>query len=253
MVFALALVGGIFGVNRVVEIMEAGVDAVLPVGREFFHSFLAQTALAPTSIQLISALVLVWSASSLFVELSRHVEEAWQPLGARMSPLRDRKLGVLAVAAMLLLVGVVVLASMLLSIVPRVLGLLIPGLDDLLGSVLAPVLPLLLPPLLIWALLFGLYMLAPDIKVWPVAAAWAAGAVAIIWPVVYWGFGLWMNVGLSRYQRLYGSLAAVIILMLWMYISAVIILAGAHLCAAIQRQHSLRRPSEPGDGGSEHR
>jgi membrane protein len=242
-VFALTLLDGIFGADRVVYLLEAWLDAVLPVGGEYFHSFLDQTASTPTSLQFFSALVLLWSASSLFVEITRHVEEAWQPLGARVSPLRDRTLGVVAVGGIVVLVGAIVLTSMVLSIVPRVLNLLIPGLNDLLGAVLALLLPWLLPPLLIWVLLFGLYMLAPNVKVWPVAAAWAAGIAAVIWLVVHWGFGLWAITALFRYQQLYGSLATVIILMLWMYAVAVIVLGGAQVCAAIQQHHSL--PHQP--------
>jgi uncharacterized BrkB/YihY/UPF0761 family membrane protein len=41
---------------------------------------------------------------------------------------------------------------------------------------------------------------------------------------------------MTNYQRIYGSVATVVTLLLWMYISAVIVLAGAHLCAAIQKQ-----------------
>ena len=155
-------------------LLNAGVDAVLPVG-EFFHSFLAQSVRAPASMQLFSALVLLWSASNLYVQITRRVEEAWRPFGTRMSSFRERRIGMLAAGGMVVLVGAVVLASMVVSVVPHVLGLLIPGFNNLLGVVLAPLLPRLLQPLLIWVLLFGLYMLAPNVKVWPVAAAGPRG------------------------------------------------------------------------------
>ena len=40
--------------------------------------------------------------------------------------------------------------------------------------------------------------------------------------------------------------------MLWMYVSAVLVLAGAHLCAAIQLHHSLPRQPDASYGEGEH-
>jgi membrane protein len=233
-IFGVLLVGGIFGQDKVVEVIKKTVETVVPVGSDVISGYLTEKAPASTSIKLISAVVLLWSASSLFVETTGYVAQAWQALGARVSPIRDRGLGVLSMLLVIVLLGIIVLVSIVLSIVPDVLNL-IPGLNALLGAILEPILAWTVPPLLIWLLLTGLYLLAPGVKVWPPAAAWAAGLAAIVWQIVSKGFGWWVNSGLTNYQRIYGSLATVVTLLLWMYISAAIVLAGAHLCAAIQQ------------------
>ncbi|NJO94599.1 MAG: hypothetical protein HC820_10210 [Hydrococcus sp. RM1_1_31] len=42
-----------------------------------------------------------------------------------------------------------------------------------------------------------------------------------------------MSSGLARYQLVYGSLGTVVALMLWIYLSSVVILFGAHLSGAV--------------------
>jgi membrane protein len=234
MIFGIILVGALFGQDRVVEVIKSTVETVLPVGGDIVSKFLTEKTSSSTSIKLISAIVLLWSASSLFVETTGYVALAWESLGAHLSPIRERGLGVLAMLLVIVLLGVIVLVSIVLSIVPSALDL-IPGNNALLGAILEPILAWTIPPLLIWLLLAGLYMLAPNVKVWPPAAIWAAGLAALVWQIVSKGFGWWVNSGLTNYQRIYGSLATVITLLFWMYLSAAIILAGAHLCAAIQQ------------------
>jgi membrane protein len=239
MIFAFLILGAIFGQDRVLELVNLAINNVLPVGRDIFASFLHQTGPAPTSVKLISVVILLWSASSLFVETTMYVEQAWVPYGVRLSPIRDRGLGMLAIVGVMVILGGVVLLMMIVGLVPRVLGL-IPGLDKLVGAIFGPLLIWFVPPLLVWGVLFGLYMLAPSLKVWPTAALWSSGPAAVVWQLVTKGFGWWVNSGMTNYQRIYGSVATVVTLLLWMYISAVIVLAGAHLCAAIHQHRAPR-------------
>jgi membrane protein len=232
-IFAVLLVGALFGQQRVIEIIDAVVTSVFPVGREIVVGFLGQSVQASTSIKLFSALMLLWSASSFFVETSTRVCQAWVPLGARVNTMRERGLGLLTVIAMMVLLAITVVASMVLSVMSQ-LPALIPGLRDSAGAVFGPLLGWVLFLVLIWAFLYGLYTLAPGIRVWRTAALWASGLAALIWQIMSEGFGWWAAGDMERYHHIYGSLATVILLMLWMYLSAIIVLAGAHLCAAIQ-------------------
>ena len=50
------------------------------------------------------------------------------------------------------------------------------------------------------------------------------------------GFTWYISSGLARYEFVYGSLGAVVALMLWIYFNSLITLFGAHLGAAIARQ-----------------
>jgi membrane protein len=86
-------------------------------------------------------------------------------------------------------------------------------------------------------LLFRLYTIAPGIRVWRTAALLASGLAALVWQIMSRIFGWWAAGDMAHYQHIYGSLATLILMMMWMYLSAIIILAGAHLCAAIQSHY----------------
>ncbi len=55
-----------------------------------------------------------------------------------------------------------------------------------------------------------------------------AFVATILWLLASWGFSLFIN-NVSNFNRIYGSLAAIIILMLWFFLSGFIILLGAEI------------------------
>ena len=55
------------------------------------------------------------------------------------------------------------------------------------------------------------------------------------------GFTWYLSSGIVQYELVYGSLGAIVALMLWIYIGALIILFGAHLGAAIARHAEVGR------------
>ncbi len=69
---------------------------------------------------------------------------------------------------------------------------------------------------------------------------------ALAWEAAKAGFTWFLSSGLTDYRLVYGSLASVVVLLLWIYISAAITLFGAHLTAAIDR-----RPSRLTVGGTD--
>jgi membrane protein len=65
--------------------------------------------------------------------------------------------------------------------------------------------------------------------------SWGAGAVTLIWIAASSLFSIWLA-GFAHYDRAYGPLGAVIGFMMWTYLSAVIVLAGAELNAEMEHQ-----------------
>jgi membrane protein len=104
--------------------------------------------------------------------------------------------------------------------------------DTYLWSILSNIIP--------WFLIFltflSLYRWVPNTKVYWWEAAWGAAVAALGWELVNRGFSWYLTSGLARYQLVYGSLGAVIALLLWLYLSALIVLYGAHLSAAIAQR-----------------
>lgn len=95
---------------------------------------------------------------------------------------------------------------------------------------------LALVPLLILdvAAFSALYILTPTVKVQVGPAIGAAAVAALLWEASKVIFGWWV-LHLSTYNRVYGPLAAVVIVMLWLWISAMIFLFGVELNAIRQR------------------
>ena len=68
--------------------------------------------------------------------------------------------------------------------------------------------------------------------------SWGSGVAVLVWILSSVGFSLYVA-NFSSYNKTYGSLAAVIVLMLWLYLSAFAVLLGAEV-DALQRPESER-------------
>ena len=91
----------------------------------------------------------------------------------------------------------------------------------------------LLPYTLIWMLLTLFYAIMPNTKV-KVHSAVIAGVLAgTIFQVLQWGY-IHFQVGVSQYNAVYGSLAALPLFLIWMQISWMIILFGAEFSFSLQ-------------------
>jgi membrane protein len=65
------------------------------------------------------------------------------------------------------------------------------------------------------------------------AALWSAAIAAIAWQISTNAFSIFLSSGFGRYDVVYGSLGAVVVLIFLIYILSWVTLFGAHLCASI--------------------
>jgi len=105
-----------------------------------------------------------------------------------------------------------------------------------------PVLALLI------ALLFAvLYWAAPNARQGGFRWISPGSALAVvIWIIASAGFALYVA-NFSSYDKTYGSLAAVIIFLIWLWISNLAILVGAEVDAELQRQRAIHAGHDPAD------
>ncbi|WP_099157615.1 YihY/virulence factor BrkB family protein [Virgibacillus ndiopensis] len=82
--------------------------------------------------------------------------------------------------------------------------------------------------------LTALYKLAPNKRIYFRNAIWGAIFATICWQLVSLAFSYYVNT-IGNYSAMYGSLGTVIILMIWFYISGVIIIAGGVINAVIRK------------------
>lgn len=113
-------------------------------------------------------------------------------------------------------------------------------------SFLSPVLLFmvrLVPYLLIWLMLSILYMVMPNTKV-KFSSAMVAGIIAgTLFQVVQWGY-IFFQIGVSRYNAIYGSFAALPLLLMWMQISWLVVLLGAEISYAYQNVENYEFDAE---------
>lgn len=96
---------------------------------------------------------------------------------------------------------------------------------------------------LVMALLALVYRFAPARRVvcWD---GFAPGtiAAALLWLVASAGFSFYVA-RFASYDQTYGPLGAVVVLLIWLYVSAYIVLAGAELNSAVEQARSVGEPA----------
>ena len=188
-------------------------------------------------VSVVLALWSMWSATGMLMTAVNICYGAEQRRG-----FLSFNLNALALGAGLALFGILALA--LIALLPAALALLpVSGAWlHVLGLVRWPVLAGV-----IIAVLGIVYRYAPDQAdtrwQW---ISWGSVAATALWIVGSIAFTAYVS-EVGSYDRTYGSLGAVMILLLWFYLTAYVILAGAELNAEIERRttRTKRDPSRP--------
>ena len=191
---------------------------------------LTQTPSGALSFSLVvSILLALWSASSGTSSLMTGINIAYDEQESRnFLKLRG--------TALLLTLGAIVfvlLTLALVAVVPAVLNAL--QLGTLINVIVQVVRWVLLVVLIVVALAV-VYRLAPDRDA-PKFKWTSVGAVvsAVLWVLASLGFSLYVN-NFGSYNKTYGALAGVVVLLLWLYLTGYIILLGAEINAESEKQ-----------------
>ena len=109
---------------------------------------------------------------------------------------------------------------------------------------------IVLPIIIIFIVFIVLYSVAPNVKTKLKSVLPGAVFTSIIWLAGSFGFG-WYISNFGNYSKTYGSIAGIIILLLWLYITSFIIIVGAEINAIIH-QHSVIKGKTPEEAALEH-
>jgi membrane protein len=187
---------------------------------------------------IVSVAVLLWSASSGMQNLMQAITTAYEQKETRGFV----KLRATAVALTLggILFAILVLAAI--GVVPAVVDRVVPD-----GPLKVAI--LVAEAVVFFALVVGvltvLYRFAPANK--PSGLRWSSpGAIlaALLWTVGTVAFAFYVQ-NFSSYGNTYGALAGVVIFMLWLYLSAFVVLLGALINAEAERGMKGDAASEP--------
>ncbi|MFP4026216.1 MAG: YhjD/YihY/BrkB family envelope integrity protein [Candidatus Brocadiia bacterium] len=96
-----------------------------------------------------------------------------------------------------------------------------------------------LPFITVWLLLLAVYKFLPHTRVKFGAAGWGAFVGTILIQLARPGFGLYVSKAF-KYQKIYGSLGAIPIFLLWVWLLWVLVLFGAEVAFTVQNVRLLR-------------
>ncbi len=236
----VALVLGVakgFGVGKVLEQQLREQTFTDPQVMDFIMQF-ANHALENTKGGLITGLgivILLWSVIKVLGNTELAMNRIW---GIRQGRKLTRKfadyLSIMFIAPILLTLisGINVFLTSNLQTIAVEEGFL------RYASTLIISLVNLVPYLLVWFLFIFLYMFMPATPVKFKYAVLAGILAGTVYQVVQW-FYIRFQIGVSSYNAIYGSLAALPLLLVWLQFSWSIVLWGTELCYIFRNRHCM--------------
>ncbi|MBI3921039.1 MAG: YihY/virulence factor BrkB family protein [Armatimonadetes bacterium] len=234
LLLALSIVGRVLGSSTVAE------DQV----QRFFHLFIPESADSlmiqiryiahHTSHRLTETLGLIgllWSGSHVFDYLERVLNHAWD-VPRRRSFLKRKlvTLGTFLVAGVLFAVSMCVSATVAsLSRLAAVSGRLSPTDVPWLWNDLSLVSPWIMSLIMF----FLIYKFLPNTRVPTMLAASVSTLATVLWEASKTAFTYFASRS-EAYGWIYGSLTGTVLVMIWIYVSSVILLLGAEVACAWQ-------------------
>jgi membrane protein len=217
-------------VARQVENLSAQLpDSAAQIIEEQLNAIVANSGSALTLGLIVSILAALWSASGGVGNLITAVNLAYDEVEAR----NFVKLKLMSLGLVLGSIVFVLITFGLIAVVPAVLGALPLG---VVGTILAQVVRWVLLLAVFAGALAVLYRVAPDRDA-PRFSWVSLGAVVVtvVWAIVSVGFSLYVD-NFGSYDKTYGAIAGVIVLMLWLYLTCYLVLLGAEINSEAEHQ-----------------
>lgn len=101
---------------------------------------------------------------------------------------------------------------------------------------------IVLPLIVTFIVFITLYALAPNIKIKILSVIPGAAFTTIAWLGSSALFGLYVN-NFANYSKTYGSIGGIIILMIWLFLTGLIIIIGAEINAVLHQKKMLKNGS----------
>ena len=206
----------------------------LPGSKGFVEDNLREVIKFRSVLGLGAVVGLLWSASAGMGAVARGVNRAWDVHRNRpfyvAKPLQIMM--ALAVGVLFLLSTLLTSAIELITDPRRDWGL--PGQDFLLDLGIASLALRVAPFLINMVIFLLLYYFAPNCKTYW-RYVWPGALIAAILFEVAKGIFIWYLDNLATYDQVYGSVTSVMSLLLWMWVSALILILGAEISSEYGR------------------
>jgi membrane protein len=214
------------------EIMER-IEFVLPAFEDLLGANLEQIVRARDTVTRLSAITLIWSASSAIYVLTRALDKMWETETARPA-WRHRALAIIVTLgiSIVLWIGTFALsiaAPLADSVLPDRIINLSPYLSDV-GTALLSI--------AVFALLY--YML-PHARMYWADVLLGAAVGGLLWEVAKRVFLLLVTNYLTLSNLVYGSMTTIIAFLAWAYASSLIFLLGGYVNVRYRRRRQAQQ------------
>ena len=214
-------------------------EFIAPALDQLLGKNIDEIILARGPLTVVALVSLIWSASTIFHMLTGTLNEIW---GIERSRPFWKRRG-LAILLILVFVGPILILA---SFAGSLIGNLLTGFPDQLIQIVSGA-SLALAILLDIALFMVLYLMLPHAaSSWREILPGAIGA-GFLWELAKRAFLFFVSTYVSVSNLVYGSVAAIIAILTWAYLSGLIFLFGAYLnvayCHKRQQQREAAAPS----------
>ncbi len=225
-----------FGLEKNLEVLITeklhGQEEVIQWIIKFSKSFLANAK--GGLIAGIGVAVLFWTSIKVLGNIEDAFNEIWGIKKARswVRKVSDY-LSVIIVCPLLLIVS----SSLTLFITRQIT--LITGNISFLGGFNTLISPLfsLLPYMMVWMVFTFFYKFIPNTKVTFKSAALAGIIAGTLYQIVQWAY-FYFQIGVTNYNAVYGSFAALPLFLVWLQFSWLVVLFGAEISFAVDNEHT---------------
>lgn len=105
---------------------------------------------------------------------------------------------------------------------------------------------LLLPPVLIYCAFSLIYWLVPNLKLQYKSVILGSVFATVGWIVTSLGFSFYVG-NYGNYSSTYGSIGAIIVLMMWLYLSGIILMLGGQINAVMRERKQILQARKKGE------
>lgn len=184
----------------------------------------------------IGIIATLWSASKGMSALMKSLNRAYD-VEEKRSFVVSRGLSIVLTVAMIF----VFILALLLPVFGKQLGILIFSYLGLSDQFLKTwdVIRWVLTTVILFLVFLAVYYLAPNIKIRCATAVPGSIFASVGWIVVSLGFSSYVS-NFGNYTAMYGSIGTIIIMMLWFYFSAIIIMVGGEINSYFTDKRKVR-------------
>ena len=223
LVLAIVSIGGYFLGQEIERAALAEQMAeVIPVSSEFIGQTMRGVVSARAITGIVSVIAMIWASSTAFSAIRKGINTAWGV--ARTRPfISERLIDIgLATGAGAIMVFLLFVTAMV-NAIQNLIQLALPGVSN---EFIANTVTFGLTPLIAFATFLVLYRYMPNTKV-AFRSVWPGALVAsTVFYVTNLAF-IWYVNTFALYNAVYGTIGAIMALLTWVYVSAIILLFGA--------------------------